>query len=57
MRKIFLLLMVGWLLAICVADDPARVKHDAAEGHGVYHSPLPRSLHPVLIPEAGRLDS
>ncbi len=57
MRNILLLLIVAWLLAICVADDPARVKHDAAEGHGVYHSPLPRSLHPVLIPEAGRLHS
>ena len=56
MRKIFLLLMVGWLLAICVADDPSRVKHDTAEGHA-YHSTLPRSLHPPQMSELGKLNS
>ena len=56
MRNILLLLIVAWLLAICVADDPARVKHDAAEGHA-YHSTLPHSLHPPQMPDMGKLNS
>ena len=56
MRNILLLLIVAWLLAICVADDPARVKHDAAEGHA-YHSTLPHSLHPPQMPDMGKLHS
>lgn len=44
MRKIFLLLMVGWLLAICVADDPARTKHAYQSGVGSYAPLLPHSL-------------
>ena len=44
MRKIFLLLMVGWLLAICVADDPARTKHAYQPGVGSYAPLLPHSL-------------
>ena len=57
MRNILLLLIVAWLLAICVADDPARVKHEAAEGHGAFHSTLPHSQRPLLMPEVGKLHS